>query len=61
MQFHNYSGGGGGNPYPLLRRQDRTGIAGTIMLINMDYYKNARKSYNTKTTITILFSFISYP
>jgi hypothetical protein len=30
-----------------------------IMLINMDYYKNARKSYNTKTTITILFSIIS--
>lgn len=63
MQFHNRSGGGGGNP--LLKRrdgaQDRTGIAGTIMLINMDYYKNGGKSYNTKTTITILFSFISYP
>jgi hypothetical protein len=32
-----------------------------VIPIPMDYDKNARKSYNAKTTITILFSFIPYP
>jgi hypothetical protein len=51
-------------PIPCLRDGKELTVQeylGTIMLINMDYDKNARKSYNAKTTITILFSFISYP